>query len=206
MADRMSPVGSIMWGVGQDATLRMIVGNVIVLDRAPTRAALAERLDNAAQHVGRLRQRPDGPGRLRTRPAWVDVAAFEAGNHVRTTAVASPGHQRQVLDLVALLEPSPFDPFMSPWDVTVIEGLEGGRAALYLRAHHSLMDGSHGVSLVRSMLDEAVAGTATADEQQPPQPADTTEAAAVTDDIDSSSVVSSRRRPGTVSVTDVPST
>ncbi len=164
-------------------------------------SALAERLDNAAQHVGRLRQRPDGPGSLRTRPAWVDVAAFEAANHVRTTAVASPGHQRQVLDLVALLEPSPFDPFMSPWDVTVIEGLEGGRAALYLRAHHSLMDGSHGVSLVRSMLDEAVAGTATADEHQPTQPADTTEAAVVTDDIDSSSGVSSRRRPGTVSVT-----
>ena len=72
-------------------------------------------------------------------------------------AVASPGDQRQVLDLVALLEPSPFDPSMSPWDVTVIEGLAGGRAALYLRAHHSLMDGSHGVSLVRSMLDESVA-------------------------------------------------
>ena len=155
MADRMSPVGSIMWGVGQDATLRMVVGNVIVLDRAPTRV---RRWPNdwavAAEHVGRLRQRPDGPGAFGSRPAWVDVAAFDAANHVRTTAVASPGDQRQVLDLVALLEPSPFDPVMSPWDVTVIEGLEGGRAALYLRAHHSLMDGSHGVSLVRSMLDE----------------------------------------------------
>ena len=66
----------------------------------------------------------------------------------------SPGDQRQVLDLVALLEPSPFDPSMSPWDVTIIEGLEGGRAALYLRAHHSLTDGSHGVSIVRLFLDE----------------------------------------------------
>ena len=154
MSDRMSPVGSIMWGVGQDATLRMVVGNVIVLDRVPSRSALADRLGVAAEQVGRLRQRPDGSGGLRSRPVWEDVGEFDPANHVRAMAVASPGDLRQVLDLVGLLEPSPFDPAMSPWDVTVIEGLEGGRAALYLRAHHSLMDGAHGVSLVRSMLDD----------------------------------------------------
>ena len=49
MSDRMSPLGSIMWGVGQDATLRMIVGNLIVLDRTPTRSALAERLGVVAR-------------------------------------------------------------------------------------------------------------------------------------------------------------
>ena len=154
VSERMSPVGSIMWGVGQDATLRMNVGNLIVLDRAPTRSALAERLGVAAEHARRLRQRPDGLPGIRTRPAWVDDEAFDAADHIRTMAVPSPGDQRQVLDLVALLEPSPFDPSMSPWDVTVIEGLEGGRAALYLRAHHSLTDGLHGVSLVRLILDE----------------------------------------------------
>ena len=70
-------------------------------------------------------------------------------------AVASPGDRRQVLDLVALLEPAPFDSNMSPWDLTVIEGLAGGRAALYLRAHHSLTDGMRAVSLVRLFLDES---------------------------------------------------
>ena len=67
-------------------------------------------------------------------------------------AVAAPGDQRQVLDLVALLEPSPFDPqHVAVGSSPIIEGLEGGRAALYLRAHHSLTDGLHGVSLVRSV-------------------------------------------------------
>ena len=42
-SERLSPVEAIMWRVGQDATLRMIVGNLIILDRTPTRSALAER-------------------------------------------------------------------------------------------------------------------------------------------------------------------
>ncbi len=153
-----------MWGVGQDAVLRMTVGNLILLDRAPTRSALAERLGVAAEHVERLRQRPDGLPSIRMRPTWVDEEAFDAADHIRSMAVPSPGDHRQLLDLVALLEPSPFDPSMSPWDVTVIEGLDGGAAALYLRAHHSLMDGSHGVSFVRSILDEHVASTDAAHE------------------------------------------
>ena len=48
----------------------------------------------------------------------------------------------------------PFDPLRSPWDVTLIDGLEGGRAALYLRAHHVLTDGVGGVRLVGLILDE----------------------------------------------------
>ena len=72
---------------------------------------------------------------------------------MRLAAVPSPGDLRQVLDLVALLEPAPFDPDRSPWDVTLIEGLAGGRAGLYLRAHHALTDGMGGLSLIDSLLD-----------------------------------------------------
>ena len=59
-----------------------------------------------------------------------------------------------MLDLVGLLEAIPFDPERSPWDVTVIDGLEGGRAALYLRAHHVLTDGIGGIRLLGLLLDE----------------------------------------------------
>ncbi len=81
------------------------------------------------------------------------IRDFEADRHVRLAAVPAPGDQRQVLDLIALLEPAPFDPDRSPWDVTLIEGLAGGRAGLYLRAHHALTDGMGGLSLIDSLLD-----------------------------------------------------
>jgi len=40
MNDRLSPIEAIMWRVGQDATLRMTVGALVLLDRPPTAAAL----------------------------------------------------------------------------------------------------------------------------------------------------------------------
>jgi diacylglycerol O-acyltransferase len=197
MSDRMSPLGSIMWGVGQDATLRMIVGNLIFLDRTPNRSALAERLGVAALSAPRLRQRPSGGSGART-PAWIDDELFDPDNHIRGAAVASPGDQRQVLDLIALLEPTPFDPSMSPWDITLIEGLADGRAALYLRAHHSLMDGSHGVSIMRSMLDESAAHPPTDESTERSQPS---KEPGYDNVVGISSAPGSRRKPGTVSVT-----
>ena len=44
MTDQLSPMEAIMWRVGQDATLRMTVGALVILDRPPTTDALIERL------------------------------------------------------------------------------------------------------------------------------------------------------------------
>jgi WS/DGAT/MGAT family acyltransferase len=133
----------------------MTVGDVMILGHLPARSALAERLASAAAREPRLHQLPNDPTRLRRRPAWVEDRAFDVNNHLRTMTVPSPGSDRVLLDVVALVESLPFDPDRSPWDVTVIDGLEGGRAALYLRAHHVLTDGMGGLSLIDLLLDEA---------------------------------------------------
>jgi diacylglycerol O-acyltransferase / wax synthase len=200
--ERMSPVGAIMWGVGRDTSLRMIVSNLILLDRVPARSELADRLAAAAACAPRLRQHPDALPGIRTRPTWIDEDGFDAARHIRTMAVPSPGEQRQVLDLVTLLEPSPFDPSMSPWDVTIIEGLERGRAALYLRAHHCLTDGLHGVSILRLLVDRAAEPTPTA-EPVPAQAGAPVEHADVepVEALDPVIDLTPRRKPGTVSVT-----
>jgi hypothetical protein len=115
-------------------------------------------------------------------------------------AVPSPGDLRQVLDLVTLLELAPFDSNTSPWDMTVIEGLEGGRAALFLRAHHSLTDGLHGVSLVRRLLDEPVVAAAPAPAPET-RVVEAVDAVVVVDDPILEWELAHRRRPGTVSIT-----
>jgi diacylglycerol O-acyltransferase / wax synthase len=153
--DTLTSIEAIMWELGHEPTMRMTVGDLMILDRPPAHAALVARLAAAADDAPRLWQRPVVLGRMNRRPVWVDEPDFDPGEHVRRVAIPAPGDQRQVLDLITLLEPAPFDPERSPWDVTVIEGLEGGRGALYLRAHHVLTDGRGGVSLVNLLLDEA---------------------------------------------------
>jgi diacylglycerol O-acyltransferase / wax synthase len=154
VSDRLSPIEAVMWRVEHEPTLRMTLGNLMILDRPPTRSELVDRLTSAADQAPRLRRRPDDPSRLRRRPVWVDDPGFDAGNHVRTMTVPSSGDRRQVLDLIALIEPLPFDLERPPWDVALIDGLEGGRAALYLRAHHVVTDGIGGISLLDLLLDE----------------------------------------------------
>ncbi len=60
-----------------------------------------------------------------------------------------------MLDVVALLDPVPFEPDHPPWDATIIDGMAGGRAALFLRAHHVLTDGYGGASILNLLLDES---------------------------------------------------
>ena len=168
-----------MWRVGQDATLRMTLGALLIVDRPPTQDALVERLAFAAARAPRLRQRPDDPTAVRARPAWVDDDDPAVEPHLRCLSVAAPGSTRQVLDLVGLLEAIPFDPQRSPWDVTLIEGLEGGRAALYLRSHHALTDGVAGLRLVGLLLDEP--SWPRVEEKAPPEARGTRAAVSTTD-------------------------
>lgn len=143
-----------MWRVGQDPTLRMTLGALVFLDRSPEPAALRERLAFASANAPRLTQRPDEFGSLGGRPRWIKDEDPSPEAHVRELSVAAPGSRRQVLDLVALLETVPFDPLSSPWDVTLVDGLADGGAALYVRAHHVLTDGVAGLRLLGLLLDE----------------------------------------------------
>ncbi len=154
MSDELSPIEAIMWRVGQTGSLRMTVGAVVIVDRLPDRDSLLERLRFAGEHAERLTQRPGGPTSLRSRPKWMS-GQFAPEHHVRSLSVSAPGTMREVLDLVGLLESVPFDPERSPWDVTLIDGLEDGKAAIYLRAHHVLTDGVGGIRLVGLLLDES---------------------------------------------------
>ena len=37
MAERLSPIETVMWRAGQDPTLRMTIGTLVVLDQSPSR-------------------------------------------------------------------------------------------------------------------------------------------------------------------------
>lgn len=87
-------------------------------------------------------------------PSWVEDDV-DLEYHVRHSALPRPGGERELGVLVARLHSQPLDLSRPPWEFHLIEGLEGGRFAIYAKMHHSLLDGISGVRLLmRSMSDD----------------------------------------------------
>jgi diacylglycerol O-acyltransferase / wax synthase len=155
MPNRLSPIESIIWRVGYDPDLRMTIGNLMILHRAPSLSDLSDRLVALSKDAPQLQSRPRESFLPGLRYWWVKDADFEASLHLRRATVPPPGDIRQVLDMLGLIEPLPFEPDRSPWDVTLIDGLAHGKAALYFRAHHVLTDGMGGAAIVNHIFDES---------------------------------------------------
>lgn len=84
--------------------------------------------------------------------AWVEDDKFDIDYHVRRSALASPGDERELGILVSRLHSHQLDFTRPPWEVHIIEGLEGGRFAIYTKVHHALVDGYSAVKLDRKSV------------------------------------------------------
>jgi len=73
--------------------------------------------------------------------SWVEDPSPDLRYHVRRSALPSPGDERELGVLVSRLHGHPVDFHHPPWETHLIEGLEGGRFALYTKVHHALVDG-----------------------------------------------------------------
>ncbi len=84
--------------------------------------------------------------------AWVEDERFDVEYHVRRAALPTPGGERELGVLVSRLHSHSIDLHRPPWEVTFIEGLGDGRFAMYVKVHHSLIDGYTGMRLLARSL------------------------------------------------------
>jgi WS/DGAT/MGAT family acyltransferase len=137
----MSAFEAVMWLAEVDPRLRSTATSVLMLDRSPDWDRFVADHRWLVDAVPRFRQRVVVPALGAGLPTWVDDANFDLDYHVRRLRVAEPGSERQLLDVVATLASTPFDRDRPPWEATLFEGLEGGRAAYVLKLHHAMSDG-----------------------------------------------------------------
>jgi diacylglycerol O-acyltransferase len=89
------------------------------------------------------------------RQSWKVDDHFDLDYHVRRSALPRPGDERELGIVVSRLHSHQLDFTRPPWEVHLIEGLEGGRFALYTKVHHSLVDGYSAVRVqARSMSED----------------------------------------------------
>jgi WS/DGAT/MGAT family acyltransferase len=108
---------------------------------------------------------PPGPGRL---PEWQFDPDLDLRFHVRRLAVPAPGTLRQVFDIAEIDGMVPLDHVRPLWQVTLIEGLDGDRAALLMKFHHLWVDGKMNIEVARLIYDTE--RDADLDKPMPPLP------------------------------------
>jgi diacylglycerol O-acyltransferase len=165
---------ALMLLLDTEPALRSTFVCVSLLDRPPDVAQLCQRVGSvvgsAADEVAVLRQRVVGPPAGLLLPSWSDDPDFDVARHVSHARAPQPGGLREVLDLAARRAAEPFDLDHPLWELTVVDGLEGGRGALLAKLHHALSDGVGAVRISTSFLDPSPEPPAQAPAPAPPPP------------------------------------
>jgi WS/DGAT/MGAT family acyltransferase len=150
---RLSPLDA-SWLYVESHQTPMHVGGLMIFELPPDAAP-----DFFQQLVNDFREHrefhPPWNRRLRSTslksltPAWVEDQDLDLDYHLRLSALPWPGGEREHGVLIARLHSHPLDFRRPPWECHVIQGLEDHRFALYVKMHHSLIDG---VSAMRELV------------------------------------------------------
>ena len=156
---RMLPTDAVFWFAEEASPgMRSAGAALLLLKRAPDSLRLRAVVERAVRETPRLRQKVvESPFHLRL-PEWVEDPHMDLDYHLRREAVASPGDEAQLLAHAAVLLASPLDHARPLWEMHVIEGLQGGRAAVLFKFHHSLMDGVGSLALLDRFTEKNARG------------------------------------------------
>jgi diacylglycerol O-acyltransferase / wax synthase len=151
--DRMSPQDASFLHV-EDAVSPMHIGSVAVFAGPPPTYEEFEAMVSAKlPAVPRYRQKVRFVPLQLGRPLWVDDPHFHLGYHLRHTALASPGGDRELRNLVGRVMAQHLDRHKPLWEMWMVEGLDQDHWALVSKVHHCMVDGVSGTDLLTVVLD-----------------------------------------------------
>ncbi|MBV9663882.1 MAG: diacylglycerol O-acyltransferase, partial [Actinobacteria bacterium] len=96
---RMSDTDALMWTVEKDPLLRSTITAVALLDQAPDRERVLDKIERGIRMIPRLRQRVVAPPLGVAPPEWVYDHNFDLAYHLRFVKAAGDGSMRDLLDM-----------------------------------------------------------------------------------------------------------
>ena len=115
------------------------------------REHVAARLELLPSYRRRLQATPLGIDH----PVWVIEDKLDLDYHIRHQALPKPGGMEELRTLIGRLHAVPLDRSRPLWEYHFIEGLEGDEFAVYVKVHHSTMDGLAGMATLGVTYDFA---------------------------------------------------
>ena len=152
MSGFMRDSDAFAWYMENDATLHSTVVAIAFLERAPDWDLLVAKVDRATRSIPNFRERVcEPPFRLAT-PRWTVDETFELTRHLHRIDASVHGSPT-VMTIAREAAIEGFDRSRPLWEFTLVEHLQGGRAALVMKLHHSLTDGIGGIQLALLLFD-----------------------------------------------------
>jgi diacylglycerol O-acyltransferase / wax synthase len=152
MAEGLSPADRSSLAAEQ-GPVSMAVGGVLVFESEIGHERLIGRIGSRLHLIPRYRQRLQQAASGITNPVWVDDDHFDIRWHVRVTRLSAPGSDAQLAELIGTEMSRRLDRARPLWEVTLVEGLEGGRCAVLAKMHHALVDGVAAIDIGTVILD-----------------------------------------------------
>ena len=137
----------------RDPLLRSTIVAVALFEKAPSFEILLERVDRATRLVPTFRQRLTPTPLGLAPPRWITDRDFDLSFHVRRIAAPTPKTIDAVLDIARTIGMAAFDPARPLWEMTLVEDMAGGQAALIMKVHHALTDGIGGIQIAAHVVD-----------------------------------------------------
>jgi WS/DGAT/MGAT family acyltransferase len=129
------------------------IGCVAVVEGPLRREALVACIEERLPRLRRYGQRAMNVPLSLGHPSWEDDPAFVADHHVSRWGLPAPGGEAELREAVARLLEQPLDRGRPLWEMHLIEGLAGGRCAVFQKVHHCMIDGMAGAQLLEVLLD-----------------------------------------------------
>jgi WS/DGAT/MGAT family acyltransferase len=87
------------------------------------------------------------------RPGWIEDPDFDLDQHLHRVRLLPRGGITELEQFAADAFSRPLDPTRPPWEMHVVEGLEGGMVGSVTKMHHAAVDGISGAELTATLLD-----------------------------------------------------
>jgi diacylglycerol O-acyltransferase len=151
--DRLSGLDASFLSL-ENAGAHMHVGSVLVFDgQAPPYDEFVAMIESRLHQVPRYRQKLAFPPLAQARPVWVDDPHFNAGYHVRHTALPAPAGEAELRRLAGRVFSQRLDRSKPLWEIWLVDRIDDDRFALVCKTHHALVDGISGVDIVTVLFD-----------------------------------------------------
>jgi diacylglycerol O-acyltransferase / wax synthase len=157
LSQMVLPITDGAWLMIESREAPQHVGGLLVLE-APSDAPdawllhLWERLREARDFQPPFTYRLKRPYGRALVHSWVTDDRIDLDHHLRLSALPRPGRIRELFVAVSHLHSTLLDRHRPLWEIHLIDGVEGGRVALYAKFHHSLFDGVGALRVLQQML------------------------------------------------------